>query len=112
MTTANSDPNGPADRNWGPNWAGGKASALMADYDWKYNDGLGSPNLGCTRATPNGCWDHRLNILSNYGLHPSMGAAWTKVGGVTSLTELLARHRLSKPGHETPRLQKDLRPPP
>jgi hypothetical protein len=47
------------------------------------------PN-GCTRATPNGCWDHRLNILSNYGLHPSMGAAWTKVGGVTSLTELLA----------------------
>jgi hypothetical protein len=31
-----------------------------------------------------------LNILSDYGLHPSMGAAATKVDGVTSLTELLA----------------------
>ncbi len=88
--TANADPNGPANRTWGSNWAGGEASALMADYDWMYNDGLGSPNLDCTRATPKGCWDHRLNILSNYGHHPSMGAAWTKVGGVTSLTELLA----------------------
>jgi len=88
--TANSDPNGPAGRVWGSNWAGGEASALLADYDWMYNDGLGSPNLDCTTATPNGCWDHRLIILSNYGPHPSMGAAWTKVDGVTSLTELLA----------------------
>lgn len=87
---ANTDPNGPAGRTWGSNWAGGEPSALLADYDFMYNDGVGSPNLDCTRATPNGCWDHRVNILSDYGLHPSMGAAATKVDGVTSLTELLA----------------------
>jgi hypothetical protein len=87
---ANTDPNGPADRTWGSNWAGGEPSALLADYDFMYNDGLGSPNLDCSRATPNGCWAHRLNILSDYGLHPAMGAAATKVDGVTSLTELLA----------------------
>lgn len=87
---ANTDPNGPADRTWGSNWAGGEPSALLANYDFMYNDGLGSPNLDCSRATPNGCWDHRLNILSDYGLHPSMGAAATKMDGVTSLTELLA----------------------
>jgi hypothetical protein len=86
----NSDPNGPADRTWASNWAGGVTSALLADYDFMYNDGLGSPNVDCSKATPNGCWDHRLNILSDYGLHPSMGAAATKVDGVMSLTELLA----------------------
>lgn len=87
---ANTDPNGPAGRTWGSNWAGGEPSALMADYDFMYNDGLGSPNVDCSRAAPNGCWGHRSNILSDYGLHPSMGAAATDVEGVTSLTELLA----------------------
>jgi hypothetical protein len=87
---ANTDPSGPSGRTWGSNWAGGEPSALLADYDFMYDDGLGSPNLDCTRATPNGCWSHRVNILSDYGLHPSMGAAATKVDGVTSLTELLA----------------------
>jgi hypothetical protein len=87
---ANTDPTGPAGRTWGSNWAGGEPSALMVDYDFMYNDGPGSPNLDCTIATPNGCWDHRRNILSDYGRHPSMGAAATKVDGVTSFTELLA----------------------
>jgi hypothetical protein len=87
---ANTDPTGPAGRTWGSNWAGGEPSALLADYDFMYNDGLGSPNLECSKATPKGCWGHRLNILSDYGLHPPMGAATTKVDGVTSLTELLA----------------------
>jgi hypothetical protein len=86
---AGTDPNGPAGSTWGSNWAGGEPSALLADYDFMYNDGLGSPNFDCSGATPNGCWDHRLNILGDYGLHPSMGAAASKIDGVTSLTELL-----------------------
>ena len=40
---ANTDPNGPADRTWGSNWAGGEPSALLANYDFMYNDGLAIP---------------------------------------------------------------------
>jgi hypothetical protein len=87
---SNSDPNGPNNTTWGSNWAGGEASALTADYDWMYNDGPGSPNLDCTITSASGCWDHRQNILGNYGLHPAMGAAVTKVHGVTSMVELLS----------------------
>ena len=88
--TANTDPSGPPDSDWGSNWAGGEASALLADYDWMYDDGLGSPNLDCTTQQPSGCWDHRANILANYGSDPSMGAAATTVDGVTSMTELFS----------------------
>jgi hypothetical protein len=88
--TANDDPLGPPDTDWGSNWAGGEASALLADYDWMYDDGPGSPNVDCTKATSPGCWDHRRNVLGNYGPHPSMGAAETMVHGVTSMTELLS----------------------
>jgi hypothetical protein len=87
---SNSDPIGPNGTTWGSNWAGGEASALFADYDWMYNDGPGSPNLDCTVSSASGCWDHRQNILGNYGLHPVIGAAVTTVHGVTSLTELLS----------------------
>lgn len=87
---SNSDPSGPADASWGSNWAGGEASALMADYDWMYDDGPGSPNLDCTSTDTSGCWAHRENVLGNYGTSPSMGAAVTSVDGVTSLTELFA----------------------
>jgi hypothetical protein len=87
---SNSDPDGPAGTTWGSNWAGGEASALLADYDWMYDDGPGSPNLDCPRASASGCWDHRRIILGYYGSHPFMGAAATMVGGVTSMTELLS----------------------
>lgn len=87
---SNDDPNGPNGTSWGSNWAGGEASALLADYDWMYDDGPGSPNLDCTSAGASGCWDHRLNVLADYGAHPSMGAASAVVNGVTSLTELFS----------------------
>ncbi len=81
---------GPQDTTWGSNWAGGEASALLADYDWMYDDGPHSPNMDCRSATASsGCWDHRRNVLSNYGPHPAIGAAASTVDGVTSMTELL-----------------------
>jgi hypothetical protein len=85
---ADNDPSGPSGTTWGSNWAGGEASALLADYDWMYDDGPGSPNLDCTSALANGCWDHRRNVLGDYGAHPAMGAAMTLMKGVTSMTEL------------------------
>jgi ribosomal protein L24E len=84
----NNDPKGPSDMTWGSNWAGGEASAVLADYDWMYDDGPGSPNMDCTSALASGCWDHRRNVLGNYGPHPGMGAAMTMIKGVTSMTEL------------------------
>jgi ribosomal protein L24E len=86
--STDSDPNGPSGTTWGSNWAGGEASALLADYDWMYDDGPNSPNMDCTSAVANGCWDHRRNVLSNYGPRPAMGAAVMTVKGVTSMTEL------------------------
>jgi hypothetical protein len=90
---ADSDPNGPSGTTWGSNWAGGEASALLADYDWMYDDGPGSPNMDCTSALANGCWDHRRNVLGDYGPRPAMGAAVTMVKGVTSMTELFTSGR-------------------
>jgi hypothetical protein len=87
---ANTDPVGPAGSDWGSNWAGGEATALLADYDWMYDDGPGSPNMDCTATEPAGCWDHRNNILGDYGPDPSMGAAETTVDGVTSMTEVFS----------------------
>ncbi len=88
---ANTDPAGPSGAAWGSNWAGGEATALLADYDWMYDDGLGSPNLDCGQNQPaSGCWDHRENILGNYGPNPSMGAAEAIVNGVTSMTEIMS----------------------
>ncbi len=86
----NADPIGPAGFSWGSNWAGGEASALLADYDWMYDDGPGSPNLDCGHRSSSGCWDHRQNILGNYGTHPTMGAAKKMVDGVTSMTEIFS----------------------
>ena len=87
---ADNDPAGPAGTQWGSNWAGGEASALLADYDWMYDDGPGSPNLDCSGPSAPGCWDHRRNILADYGPHPSMGAAEVSVGGVSSMAELFS----------------------
>lgn len=87
---ANNDPNGPSDAYWGSNWAGGEASALLADYDWMYDDGPGSPNLDCTTPASSGCWAHRENILGDYGTQPFIGTGVAKVKGVVSLTELFS----------------------
>ncbi|MHB1496748.1 MAG: hypothetical protein ACYCXN_02370 [Acidimicrobiales bacterium] len=88
---ANNDPSGPAGTSWGSNWAGGEATALLADFDWMYDDGVGSPNMDCSaQQQSGGCWDHRQNILGNYGPHPSMGAAATTVSGVSSMTEVFS----------------------
>jgi hypothetical protein len=87
--SSNQDPMGPNGASWGSNWAGGEGSALLADYDWMYDDGPNSPNMDCTSPAASGCWDHRRNILNNYGPHPAIGAAATTVDGVTSMTELL-----------------------
>jgi hypothetical protein len=50
----------------GGNWAGGYDNPLGSDYGWMYDDGLGSPNGGCTKANPTECWAHRDNILGTY----------------------------------------------
>jgi hypothetical protein len=86
----NSDPDGLPGTSWGSNWAGGEASVLLADYDWMYDDGPGSPNLDCARPSSIGCWAHRRNILGDYGPRPSMGAAEARVDGVTSMTQLFS----------------------
>jgi hypothetical protein len=88
--STNADPIGPPGFSWGSNWAGGESSALLADYDWMYDDGPGSPNLDCGHGTSSGCWDHRQNILGNYGHHPTMGAAYAMVDGVSSMTEIFS----------------------
>lgn len=87
----NNDPNGPNDTSWGSNWAGGEPTALLADFDWMYDDGIGSPNMDCSEEhQAAGCWDHRENILGDYGSHPSIGAAATTVDGVSSMAEILS----------------------
>jgi hypothetical protein len=102
---ANSDPSGPPDSDWGSNWAGGEASALLADYDWMYDDGPGSPNLDCTTRQPSGCWAHRDNILADYGPDPSMGAAATSVAGVTSMTEVFSSAPAGQIGFAMPEVR-------
>jgi hypothetical protein len=87
---SNSDPVGPAGSTWGSNWAGGETSALLADYDWMYNDGPGSSNQGCGSASGTRCWAHRRNVLASYGRHPSIGTGVAVVNGSTSMTELFS----------------------
>jgi hypothetical protein len=45
------------------NWAY-DYGALGSDFDWMYNDGVGSGNLDCTSSDHSGCWGHRENILA------------------------------------------------
>ena len=72
---AGNDPNpSKHDGNWlvyNSIWAGGYQSALLADYDWMYNDGWGGNsdntiNVDCTSARAQGCWGHREGILATY----------------------------------------------
>lgn len=88
--TSGNDPVGPPNVTWGSNWAGGYESAVLADYSWMYDDGPGSPNVGCPHAGAPGCWLHRQNILGNYGSHPVMGAAAVTWHGTLSLAAIFA----------------------
>jgi hypothetical protein len=57
------------------NWAGAGNSALLDDFYWMYDDGLGSFNEDCTTADPSGCWGHRDDILGATDAPVLMGAA-------------------------------------
>jgi hypothetical protein len=59
----------------GGNWAGAGNSALLDDFYWMYDDGLGSFNGDCTQADQSGCWGHRHVILHDYDAPLVMGAA-------------------------------------
>jgi hypothetical protein len=52
--------------DYGSNFAEGTADGMGADYYWMYDDGLNSPNSGCTPSNETGCWGHRTNILAAY----------------------------------------------
>lgn len=75
-------------------WAGGYPSALLADYDWMYNDGWGGNsnstiNLDCQSPNAKGCWGHRDAILDNYQMTPGeilVGGAAVVTSGPASLT--------------------------
>ncbi len=52
----------------GSTWAGGAGNALMADFEWMYDDGWGgsraaTSNFDCTSAHSPGCWGHRDVLL-------------------------------------------------
>jgi hypothetical protein len=70
------------------NWAGGDRSALEADFEWMYNDGLGSGNLDCTRSNASGCWGHRHDILWHFASPIAMGAGYGTGQYGPSMTEL------------------------
>ncbi len=62
---------------WASNYGYGLPNAIAMVYGWMYEDGLGSPNVSCSVETPGGCWQHRNNILQDFGANsPSMGAGY------------------------------------
>jgi hypothetical protein len=72
----------------GSNWSGLGNSALLDDFFWMYDDGLGSPNGACTATDPSGCWGHRDNIIGSFGAPIFMGAAVAyRTSRGTSMTE-------------------------
>ena len=50
----------------GSTWAGGAGNALMADFEWMYDDGPGGTNLDCRPPSWTYCWVHRDNILQRW----------------------------------------------
>ncbi len=69
---------------WVSNWAS-TDSDLEAFYEWMYDDGLGSGNIGCTVTDQSGCWDHRDNILGFQNDVDSFGGSLS-FGGATAPT--------------------------
>ncbi len=66
---------------WGSNWAE-DANVLAADFDWMYDDGIGSGNLDCYATHPAGCWGHRDNILTDWN-RLLKGAGWQTLPAYT-----------------------------
>jgi hypothetical protein len=48
--------------SWASNWAEA-AGPLGSNYNWMYDDGPGSGDIGCSAANPGSCWGHRDNEL-------------------------------------------------
>lgn len=67
---AGTDPMYSGRADWGAN-QGIAPNVVFADFEYMYDDGLGSGNADCTSAHPQGCWGHRGNILYR----------WPRVGG-------------------------------
>ena len=87
---ARADPVGPRGATWVSNMAAGVLSVLQADFDWLYNDGPGSGNLGCPATGGPQCWAHRDNMLVDWP--GTMGlAASTGPGRRLALVELAVR---------------------
>ena len=82
---ANDDPIGPPGAAWATT-----GPAARPPSCWPTSTG------STTTASGPPCWDHRQNVLGDYGAHPLMGAAAIRVDGVTSMTELFAS---SRPAH-------------
>ncbi len=62
---------------WASNYGYGLPNAIAMVYGWMYDDGPGSPNVSCSIDTPGSCWQHRNNILQDFGTNsPSMGAGY------------------------------------
>jgi hypothetical protein len=70
------------------NWAGGDSSTLEADFEWMYDDGMGSGNLDCTSSDQSGCWGHRHDILWHFSAPIAMGAGYGTGEYGPSMTEL------------------------
>ncbi len=58
-----SEPPGSIVMDWVSNWAEG-AGPLGSDYNWMYDDGPGSGDIGCSAGNPASCWGHRDNELA------------------------------------------------
>jgi hypothetical protein len=70
------------------NFAYGFNSTLEADFEWMYDDGVGSGNLDCTSSDQSGCWGHRHDILWHFSAPIAMGAGYGTGQYGPSMTEL------------------------
>lgn len=68
------DPRDPNNVSWGSNWAW-VPNTVAAEFEWVYNDGLGSGNVDCTAGNTSGCWGHRENILREWSGPVDFGGA-------------------------------------
>jgi hypothetical protein len=88
-----SDPT-PSSSDWygfTSNASWGDPNMVVAYEGWMYNDGPDSGNVDCTSSDSSGCWDHRHDILWQFGSGAlAMGAAsGTDSSGNPSYTMLL-----------------------
>ncbi len=62
-------------------WIGDVDNGLDADFEWVYDDGLGSGVPGCSGNKTAGCWSDRRVVLGRLGSHALvMGAAYDPSG--------------------------------